>query len=230
MRAAMTMCFAVFVAVIGAVAVCGQPAGPPTKPATIPTVDPNEDPRPGLAAFFDAIRKADEPAAFNCWFADIRNDEDRKSVEDLVHHLIREMIGTAKFEAALRSKFPADFEGIRRSGSTTPDAAQLLGCKFTTYRRLAICRWADDEDAGFPMVLDNHERIQNKHGVWKVSMQQWYETNRSSVGDSMLSSGWGVKAKELITKEMLAGKFKNVDEMQTAYLKHMKEISDSAKE
>ena len=58
-------------------------------------------------------------------------------------------------------------------------------------------------------------------------MQQWYETNRSSVGDSMLMSGWGAKAKEIITKEMLAGEFKNVEEMQTAYMKHIKEISES---
>jgi hypothetical protein len=59
-------------------------------------------------------------------------------------------------------------------------------------------------------------------------MQQWHETNNSSVGDSMLMSGWVPKATALTTQEILAGKFKNIDEVDEAMLQHLTDIADAA--
>ena len=73
------------------------------------------------------------------------------------------------------------------------------------------------------MVLDNTQRP----GVWKISMQQWYETNRSSVGDSMLIAGWQTKAMALTTSDLLAGKVKTAEELEDTLIKHMHDLADT---
>jgi hypothetical protein len=202
-------------------------AAPATGASTEPTTEPLVDPRPGLVAFYDALRHGDEAKAFGCWYDDAEGDDNRKQVEDLVHHLVTEMIASARFEDALRQTFPADYKKAQSDGGITPNTATLSGCQYAVYRRLAICSWGKDEDDGFPMVLDNSGMFQNQPAVWKLSMQQWHETNASSVGDPMLLSGWGAKAKDLTTKDLLAGKFKSADEMELGFLKHMNEIADA---
>jgi len=199
-----------------------------TRPATQSAVDADSDPRPNLSHFFDAIRNGDESAAFDLWYDDIPGDDDhRKHVESLVHHLDAELAAEAKFQTAMSQKMPVELEKMRKQGSILPDSKTILGCQFTAYRRLAICKWGEDEDDGFPMVLDNHGKYQGIPEAWRISMQQWYETNKSSVGDSMLLSGWGAKAKDLTTKDLLAGKLKTMDDVEGAYIDHMKEISDA---
>ena len=202
-------------------------ATPATGPTTEPTTEPTADPRPGLVAFYDAVRHGDEAKAFGCWYDDVEGDDARKQVEGLVHHLVTEMIATARLEDALRQKLPADYKKARSDGGITPDTATLAGCRYTIYRRLAICSWGPEEDDGFPMVLDNSGKYQNQPETWKLSMQQWHETNASTVGDPMLLSGWGAKAKDLTTKDLIAGKFKNADDIQLGFMKHMKEIADA---
>lgn len=226
MRAS-TQAALVVVFLTGAVAASAQTTLPTTQSTTQQDFRYPPDPRPGLAAFYDAIGKGDEVAAFNCWFDDIKGDAERHDVDDLVHHLNREMIATAKFEAALRQKLPAEFEKEHKDGEITPESKQLLACKYTVYRRLAICKWGDEEDDGFPMVLDNSGIYQGHPAVWKLSMQQWHETNASTVGDPMLASGFGVKVKDLVTKDLLAGKYKTLDDLLNGYLDHMKEIEDA---
>jgi hypothetical protein len=224
-------------AVIAAIVVSLSGPAPATEPAKLPTTaaaghpttDPADDPRLGLAAFYDAVRKGDEKAAFDSWYDDCTGADERAGVEDLVHHLNAEMIAAARLEGAVRQMLHDEFENRRKAGelSLTPGREQLLSCRYVIYRRLAICQWSDDEDDGFPMVLDNSGKYQGKPSVWKISMQQWHETTKSSVGDSMLASGWGVKAKNLTADEVLSGKYKTFDEVESGCLKHMKEIMEA---
>lgn len=44
----------------------------------------------------------------------------------------------------------------------------------------------------------------------------------------MLMSGWVPKATALTTQEILAGKFKNIDEVDEAMLQHLTDIADAA--
>ena len=197
------------------------------QPATASATQPDGDPRLGLAAFYDAVRAGDEAKAFACWYDDVQSDDRRTEVEELVRHLVKEMIASARFEDALRQKFPADYDKARREGHMTPEAPLLTSCRYAVYRRLAICSWGQDEDDGFPLVLDNSGIFEKRPAVWKLSMQQWHETNQSSVGDSMLLSGLGARAKDLTTKDVLAGKFKNADEIELGFLQHMHELEEA---
>ena len=221
--------FTVFPAILLAAPGCTTPAAPRASPTTHPTTIPTStiDPRSGLITFFEAVHSENEPAAFACWMNDIADSSQTQYVEDLVHHLITELVATSRFEKAIAAKFPRDYQEQRRQNNLTPDPAQLAAARFAVYRRLAIVSWGDDEDDGFPMVLDNHDRAAP---LWKISMQQWHETTRSSVGDSILLSGWGATAKNVTTKEVLAGKFSTFQGAQEAYLKHLLDAGNDASE
>jgi len=136
------------------------------------------------------------------------------------------MTARYRFEQALAKRFPDAYEAARRGGDTTPTAAELSTARFLTYRRLTIVKWGDGEEDGFPMVLDNTDDARQ---VWKISMQQWHETNGSSVGDPLLLSGWGARSTDMIAKEMLEGKFKTLEEVQQAYMRHFGALADEAK-
>jgi hypothetical protein len=193
---------------------------------TRPTTEPADDPRPALVRFFDAVCRADRAAALACWDNDVERDEQRRYVEDLVGHLVDEMIASYRFEQALAQKFPDAYDKARQAGGNTPTTADLAAAQFTVYRRLAIVKWGRNEDDGFPMEFNNADRA---HPHWKISMRQWHETNRSSVGDSMLLSGWGAKAKEATAKEILGGDLKTIESVQEAYMRHVSELADAEK-
>jgi hypothetical protein len=208
-------------------AACGARAlaSAQTRPAT----DPADDPRPGLQRFFDAVRSADKTAAMQCWYDDMHDLEAwrRKVIGDLVDHLVDEMIAESRLEQALASKMP----GVRREKGEvgqvrgpTPTDNELAKARFTIYRRLAVINWGRDKDSGFPMQYDNRPNEPR----WKISKRQWYTTTRSSVGDSLLLTGWFAKAKDATTKEILAGKFKTIEEVDKAYRRHMGELADAA--
>jgi hypothetical protein len=191
---------------------------------TMPSADPANDPRPGLTRFFDAIRSADKTAAMQCWHDDLRELEGdrRKYIGDLVSHLVDEMIAEYRLEQALASKMPdvrCEEGQAGRVGGPTPTADELAKAQFTIYRRLAVINWGRDEDSGFPMVYDNHGNERR----WRISKRQWYATTHSSVGDALLLSGLSAKAKDATTPEILAGKFKTIEEVDQAYGRHMEE-------
>jgi hypothetical protein len=204
----------------GGHAVCFAP------PATASTTkSAAADPRQDLAMFFDAVRRGDQASAFDCWDNDIAPLDQRAYVEDLVRHLMREMIAGYRLEQALSAKLPEEYDKARRAGRCTPTPEELAAAQFTSYRRLAIVKWGAAEDAGFPMVLDSRDQ---SHPRWKISMQQWYATNHSSVGDSMLMSGWGAEAKDLTAKEILDGNLRTIESVQLAYVRHMNELAKAA--
>jgi hypothetical protein len=213
-------------AILSAASGCTNAANQPTRSAENPTTVPVSagDPRTGLIAFFDAVRRENESAAYACWMNDVDNSDDRQYVEDLVHHLVTELIATARFEQAIARKLPRDYEQQRRLNKLIPNSIKLSSARFAVYRRLAIVSWGDDEDDGYPMVLDNSGP---GTPVWKLSMHQWHETTRSSVGDSILISGWGARAKDLTTKELLAGKFPTLEAAEEAYLHHLLDNAES---
>jgi hypothetical protein len=73
------------------------------------------------------------------------------------------------------------------------------------------------------MHYDNQENERR----WKISKRQWYATTHSSVGDSLLLSGLSAKAKDATTPEILAGKFKTIEEVNQAYGRHMDELLEA---
>jgi hypothetical protein len=181
------------------------------------------DPRAALVAYFDAVRQGDENKALACWMDDVDAADRRKYTEEIVRAFVRQSIAAAHLEDSMRQKLPTDFQKLRHDGNAMPNDAQLATCRFTTYLRLAICAWGSQEDDGLPMVLDS-----SRHpATWRISMQQWYETNRSSVVDSMLITGWQAKAMELTEKEVLAGKLKNADEVELSLIDHMNDLAEA---
>jgi len=171
--------------------------------------------------FFEAVRRGDEVGAFACWENDIREDEHRKYVENIVANFTKSLCANFRFEEAIAKKFPVRHREMRDEGETAPGDEKISAAQFTVYRRLAIVRWGKDEEDGFPMVLDNRDQARP---VWKISMQQWYEANRSSVGDSMLGADFLAKATDLTTKEILEGKYHSLEAVGKAYLRHWEEM------
>jgi hypothetical protein len=193
---------------------------------TRPSTDPANDPRPAIERFFDAVRHSDKAAAMQCWENDVEGDERRVHVAELVSHLLDEMIASQHLEQALASKLPDVYRQVSQSGNTTPTDIDVANAKYTVYRRLAIVSWGRRDESGFPMEFDNRPNQQR----WKISMRQWYTTNRSSVGDSMLLSGWGAKTKERTAADILDDKVKTNEQLQKAYLRHMREAADAGKQ
>ena len=199
---------------------------PAQTPAPTPVVspspaagDPLDDPLPGLVSYFDAIRRGDKPTALACWFNDVDGDGSRSYIASLIPHLIDSLIADYQLEQALVDKLPELHAQMQAAGRTTPDATRLAAAaKFTTFRRLAIVRWADGDEGACPMVYDNTNR---DHGVWKISMQQWHETAGASVGDSFLLGGWTARATEMTAKDIRAGKVHTAEELQSAMLDHL---------
>jgi hypothetical protein len=197
---------------------------------TRPSRDPADDPRAGLQRFFDAIRSADKTAAMQCWHDDLRQLEwDRRiTIGTLVSHLVDEMIAEYRLEHALATKMPdARRRGLGeagRSGGPTPTDDELAKAQFTIYRRLAVINWGRDESSGFPMVY-----IRGDEPRWKISKLQWYSTTHSSVGDALLFGGFSAKAKDATTADILAGKFKTIEQVNEAYGRHMDKLIDAEK-
>jgi hypothetical protein len=107
---------------------------------------------------------------------------------------------------------------MEENGTLIPTPEQVAKAKFTTFRRLAIIRWSDDEDAALPMVLDTSM----KPPKWKISLSHYRETTRSSVGDSFGMIDMAAVIDSL-TKDVLDGKVKSKDELQEAQLRHLEE-------
>jgi hypothetical protein len=195
-----------------------------------PSTDSADDPRPGLQRFFDAVRHADKTAAMQCWHDDLRyfDGERRKFIGDLIHNLVDDMIADYRLEQALAGKMP---DARREAGEAglvrgpTPTTDELAKARFTIYRRLAVINWGRDADSGFPMQYDNRPNEPR----WKISMRQWYETTHSSVGDALLLSGMHAKAKDATASDVLAGKFKTMQQVHEAYLRHLGEAVDALK-
>jgi hypothetical protein len=217
--------FTLFVSIAIVVWVAPSTAGAQARPTVSPATQPEDDPRFGLGLYFDALRKGDEAAAYACWFDDISSDEEqRKYIADLVHHRVVEMIADCQLQKELALHLPDIYRQAQKSGGAPPEPSKLSSAQFTVYRRLAVIKWGDDEDDGFPMVLDNTDRA---HKVWKISMQQWHETTRSSVGDSMLLSGWSAKATDMTTKDVRDGKIRTLEALSEAFLRHMSDLANA---
>jgi len=94
-----------------------------TGPSTKPTAESTADPRPGLVAFYDAVRHGDEAKAFGCWCDDVEGDDSRKQVEDL----------TTKDLLAGKFKNAEDMElGFLKHMSEIADAEDKAGKPATT--------------------------------------------------------------------------------------------------
>jgi hypothetical protein len=197
---------------------------------TRPSTDSADDPRPGVQRFFDAVRRADKTAAMQCWHDDLGYFEDdrRKMIGDLILNLVDDMIAEYRLEQALASKMPDARREARESllvRGPTPTADELANARFTLYRRLAVINWGRDADSGFPMQYDNRPNEPR----WKISMRQWYETTHSSVGDALLYSGMHAKAKDATATDVLAGKFKTMQQVHEGYQRHLGEAVDALK-
>src|SRR5689334_20079750 len=121
------------------------------------------DPRVAAVEFFGHIQRGEAEEAWKCWFADSRGNA--KYDENVIRNTISEWISQFRLEQALMQKMPQLYLEMQKSGSLTPTPEQIAKASFTKYRRLAIIRWSDDEDAGLPLVLDSGMQP----AKWKIS-------------------------------------------------------------
>jgi hypothetical protein len=181
------------------------------------TVDYPVDPRPIVVRFFAHVRAGDGEAAWKCWNSAVRHDDDKKYEETQVRNTIAQWMANFRLEEALQAKAPKLYEQMKANGTLTPSSAQLAKARFTTFRRLAIVRWSDDEDAALPLELDTNAQPPR----WLISLSHYRETTRSSVGDSFRATNVTARAIAEVTKDVLAGKVKTEDDLDEARLRHL---------
>jgi hypothetical protein len=90
--------------------------------------------------------------------------------------------------------------------------------------------WIPFHNARLPNVGFSHTFLDNTdqtHKLWKISMQQWHETTRSSVGDSLLLSGWSAQATDLTTKDVVAGRVQTVEGLSETFMRHLSELAEA---
>ncbi len=204
---------------------CGTTGVDPVPIASPLANTPGADPRATVMAFFDAIRRGNEQQALACWNNDtdqsVGNSEHRKYVEDVVVGFIRYSIAAYQLQQAMVKRFPLEMK-ISGERDELPDPAQIASAQSIRYVRLALVRWSDTEEDALPLFDAGRETKD-----WKLSMQQWYKTNRSAFGDSMLLSGILAQTAERTRQEVVDGKFLTLFDGRMAYLRHFSEIAET---
>jgi hypothetical protein len=183
------------------------------------TADYPIDPRPIVAQFFRYVRAGEAEAAWKCWKSEVRQGADKKYEETQVRNTIAQWIANFRLEQALQEKVPQLYENMKADGTLTPTPEQIAKAKCTTFRRLAIIRWSDDEDAGLPLELDTTA----KPPTWLISLGHYRETTRASVGDSFRATNITAKATDAVTKDVLDGKVRTAEDLAEAQLRHLDE-------
>lgn len=183
------------------------------------TSDYPADPRPIVVEFFRDIRADAPEAAWKCWNSYVPEGKDEKYEHNQIRNAIAEWIATYQLEQALKKKLPQVYEVMKAQGELTPTPSQISNAKVITFRRLAIIRWGDDEDAGLPLVLDTNA----KPPRWLISLSHYRETTRSSVGDSFQATDAVAKAINDVTKDVLHGNIKSTEALGEAQLRHLNE-------
>lgn len=181
------------------------------------TADYPADPRAIVAELFEQIRKGDAEAAWQCWNPEVRPGGDKGYEQRQVKNTIAQWIANFHLEQALQEKVPKVFNAMKARGTCTPTAAELAKAQFTTFRRLAIVRWSEDEDAALPLELDTTA----KPPRWLISLSHYRETTRASVGDSFRMTNATALATEEVTKDVLAGKVRTEEGLENAQLRHL---------
>src|SRR5205823_4744784 len=121
----------------------------------------------------------------------------------------RECIAQRRLERAIATQFPND---IFVRPSEFPDPPKIQKASQAIFEQTAIVQWGPDEGDAMPLTKVNDR--------WKLSMKNWYAGIHSSVGDSLLRSGWAAKAKETTAKEVTDGKYQLASEAYRAVRKH----------
>lgn len=183
------------------------------------TADYPVDPRPIVAQFFQHVRVGEADAAWKCWNSQVRPGAERKYEETQVRNTIALWIANFRLEQALQMKAPQVYEKMKADGKLTPTTEQIAKANFTTFRRLAIIRWSDDEDAGLPLELDTGA----KPPTWLISLGHYRETTRASVGDSFRVTNIKAIVTEAVTKDVLDGKVRTAEDLAEAQLRHLGE-------
>ena len=183
------------------------------------TADYPADPRPVVVEFFQHIRAADAEAAWKCWDSTVGKGEDKKYEATQVRNAIAHWIAQFRLEQTLEKKLPQLYDKMKTDGTLTPTPEQIANAKFTTFRRLAIIRWDDDEDAGLPLELDTSA----KSPRWLISLSHYRETTRASVGDSFRATNITARAIDEVTKDVLHGKVKTSADLADAQMRHLDE-------
>ena len=98
-------------------------------------------------------------------------------------------------------------------------ALQGTKASFTTFRRLAIIRWSEEEDSGLPLELDTSR----KPSKWLISMKHYRETTRASVGDSFRATDAAVQAIDHLTRDVFDGKVKTERDLSDAHRRYLED-------
>jgi len=183
------------------------------------TADYPADPRPVVVEFFQHIRAGDAEAAWKCWNSAVGEGEDKTYEVTQVRNTIAGWIAQFRLEQAVEKRLPHLYEKMKTDGRLTPTPEQIAKAKFTTFRRLAIIRWHDDEDAGLPLELDTSA----KPPKWLISLSHYRETTRASVGDSFRATDITARATDKVTKDVLEGKVKTAEDLADAQMRHLNE-------
>jgi len=182
------------------------------------TADYPADPRVAAVEFYEHIRNGEAEEAWRCWDASPGKTTGAKYEEDLIRNEIAGWIAQSRLERTVMKKLPQVYKEMEKNRVLTPTPEQIAKAKFTTFRRLAIIRWSDHEDAALPMVLDTRM----KPPKWKISLSHYRETTRSSVGDSFRMMDMA-RLIDSVTKDVLDGKVESYDDLQKASMRHLDE-------
>ena len=183
------------------------------------TADYPADPRVAVVEFYQHIRAGEAEPAWKCWDADLGKGADHKYEEAQVRNTIAQWIAQFRLEQALEKKLPEIYAAMKGNDALTPIPEQIQTARFTTFRRLAIVRWSDDEDAALPLELDTG----TKPPKWFISLRHYRGTTRASVGDAFRTTGLLAQSIDDTTKDVLAGKVKTGDDLQAAQMRHLDE-------
>ena len=168
-----------------------------------------------MVEFFQHTRAGEAESAWKCWDRETGKAEDVKYDETQVRNTIAQF----RLEQALEKTLPPIYEKMKTNGALTPTPERIGSAKFTTFRRLAIVRWSDNEDAGLPLDLDTG----TKPPKWLISTGQYRATARASVGDSFRNMDLLARTTDSVAKDVLDGKVKTAEDLEMAGLHHLDE-------
>jgi hypothetical protein len=183
------------------------------------TADYPADPRPIVVQYFESILSGDAGEALQCWDLQSPAGSDAKYEQTQIRNTIAELIAEARLERAVKEKLPALYAKMEEAKALTPTPERIRKANFTTFRRLAVIRWSEDEDAGLPLVLDTNL----KPPRWKISLSHYRETTRASVGDSFRASDVVPRSLDKVTQDILAGIVVDANGLAEARLRHLEE-------
>jgi hypothetical protein len=183
------------------------------------TADYPADPRPVVVEFFQHVRAGDAESAWKCWDPAVGKGQDKQYEVTQIRNTIAYWIAQFRLEQVLEEKLPQLYDEMKSDGTLIPTPEQITKARFTTFRRLAIVRWGDDEDAALPLELDTSA----KPPRWLISLRHYRETTRASVGDTFRVTDIVARATDNVTKDVLDGKVKTAEDLAEAQMRHLGE-------